>query len=63
MSSEIEIETTDLALDSEISEAEKNEIVFKATQDFLNSGIEIKDVFGNLEEHNITSSPSNNGEV
>jgi hypothetical protein len=33
MSSEIEIKTTDLVLDSETSEAEKNEIAFKATQD------------------------------
>jgi hypothetical protein len=49
MSSEIEIDTTDLALDSEMSESEKNEIAFKATQDLLKSGVEIMDVFGNLE--------------
>ncbi len=45
-----ETETIEMALDSVISEAEKNRIAFKATQDFLNSGIEIKDVFGNLED-------------
>jgi hypothetical protein len=45
-----ETETIEMALDSVISEAEKNKIVFKATQDFLKSGIEIKDVFGNLED-------------
>ena len=44
-----ETETIELALDSIISEAEKNKIAFNATRDFLRSGIEIKDVFGNLE--------------
>jgi hypothetical protein len=45
-----ETETIEMALDSVILEAEKNKIVFKATQDFLKSGIEIKDVFGNLDD-------------
>lgn len=45
-----ETETIEKALDSIISESEKNKIAFKATQDFLNSGIEVKDVFGNLED-------------
>ncbi len=45
-----ETETIEMALDSVISEAQKNKIVFKATQDFLKSGIEIKDVFENLDD-------------
>jgi hypothetical protein len=45
-----ETETIEMALDSVISEAEKNKIALKATRDFLKSGIEIKDVFGNLED-------------
>ena len=44
-----ETETIELALDSIISEAEKNKKTFKATESFLNSKAEIKDVFGNLE--------------
>jgi hypothetical protein len=45
-----ETETIEKALDAVISEAEKNKIAFKATEEFLKSGIEIKDVFGNLED-------------
>ena len=45
-----ETETIEKALDSIISEAGKNKIAFKATEKFLKSGIEIKDVFGNLED-------------
>ena len=45
-----ETETVELALESIISEAEKNEIAFNATEKFLKSGIEIIDVFGNLED-------------
>jgi len=45
-----ETETIELALDSIISEAEKNKIAFKATEKLLKSGIEIKDVFGNSED-------------
>jgi hypothetical protein len=45
-----ETETIEKALDSIISEAEKSKIAFKATEKFLKSGIEIKDVFGNLED-------------
>ncbi len=44
-----ETETVELALESIISESEKNKIAFKATENFLKSGIEIEDVFGNLE--------------
>ncbi len=43
-------ETIEKALDSIITEAEKNKIAFKATETLLKSGIEIKDVFGNLED-------------
>ena len=45
-----ETETIEKALDSVISEAEKNKIALKATKDFFKSGIEIKDVFRNLED-------------
>lgn len=45
-----ETETIERALDWIISEAEKNKIAFQATERFLKSGIEIKDVFGNLED-------------
>jgi hypothetical protein len=45
-----ETETIEKALDAIISEDEKNKIAIKATERFLKSGIEIKDVFGNLED-------------
>jgi hypothetical protein len=45
-----ETETIERALDAIISEAEKNKIALKATDNFLKSNIEIKDVFGNLED-------------
>ena len=45
-----ETETVEKALDSVISEAEKNKIALEATEKFLRSNIEIKDVFGNLED-------------
>lgn len=51
-----ETETIELALETIISEAEKNKIAFKATEHFLKSGIEIKDVFGNLENLNVPCS-------
>ena len=44
-----ETETIELALDSIISEAEKNKKAVKATENFLKSNIEIRDVFGHLE--------------
>ncbi len=50
MSLETAIETNETALDLEQPEAEKNQIAFDATREFLKSGIEIKDVFGNLED-------------
>ena len=45
-----ETETIEKALDSIISEAEKNKMALKATEKFLKSNIEIRDVFGNLED-------------
>lgn len=45
-----ETETVELALEAIISEAEKNKIAFKATERLLKSGIEIRDVYGNLED-------------
>jgi S-adenosylhomocysteine hydrolase len=44
-----ETETIERALDSVISESERNEKAVKANESFLKSKIEIKDVFGNLE--------------
>ena len=44
-----ETEAIDRALDLAISEVEKNRIAWEATERFLKSGVEIKDVYGNLE--------------
>jgi hypothetical protein len=41
-----ETETIEVALDSIISEAEKNKKAAKANESFLKNSIEIKDVFG-----------------
>jgi len=43
-----ETETIDLALDFAIAEHEKNRLVLQATERFIKSGIEIKDVYGTL---------------
>lgn len=47
-----ETETIEVALDSIISESEKNKKAAKATENFLKSKIEIRDVFGHLENPN-----------
>jgi|HubBroStandDraft_1064217.scaffolds.fasta_scaffold21784_2 hypothetical protein len=44
-----ETETIELALDLVISEDRKSRLLWTATERFLRSGIEIKDVYGNLE--------------
>lgn len=44
-----ETETIEVALDTIISEAEKNKKAVKATENFLKSKIKIRDVFGNME--------------
>lgn len=44
-----ETETVELALEAVIVEAEHNETAWKATERFLKSRVEIRDVFGNLE--------------
>jgi len=43
-----ETEAVDRALDFAIAEHEKNRLVLKATERFLKSGIEIKDVCGSM---------------
>jgi hypothetical protein len=43
-----ETETIERALDFAIAEHEKNRVTALATDRFLNSGIEIKDVYGTL---------------
>jgi hypothetical protein len=43
-----ETEAIDRALDLAISEHEKNRLLYDATERFLESGIEIKDVYGAL---------------
>ena len=45
-----ETETIERALDHVLSEEEKNRIAWEADKRFFESGIEIADVFGNLEE-------------
>lgn len=45
-----ETETIERALDAVISEAKKNKIALNATKAIFRSRIEIKDVFGNLED-------------
>lgn len=44
-----ETETIDRALDLVISEHERDRLASAATERFLNSGIQIQDVYGNLE--------------
>jgi hypothetical protein len=41
-----ETEAIELALDFLIAEHEKNRLVLQATERFIKSGIEIKDVYG-----------------
>ena len=43
-----ETETIERALDFAIAEHEKNRLVLQATDRFVRSGIEIKDVYGTL---------------
>jgi hypothetical protein len=43
-----ETEAIERALDFAIEEHEKNRLVQQATERFINSGIEIKDVYGTL---------------
>jgi len=43
-----ETEAVDRALDFAIEEHERNQIVAKAHREFVESGIEIRDVFGSL---------------
>lgn len=45
-----ETETIERALDQILSEDEKNRIAWQADKRFFESGIEIVDVFGNLDE-------------
>jgi hypothetical protein len=45
-----ETEAIELALDLVISEHEKNRVAAEANEAFLNSGIQIKDVYGKLGE-------------
>ncbi len=50
LSTATETETIVRALDSVITEAERNQLAAEATQKFLKSGILIRDVFGSLEQ-------------
>ena len=43
-----ETETIELALDFAIAEQRRNRLVLQATERFLKSGVEIKDVYGVL---------------
>ena len=48
LKADTETETIDRALDVAICEAEKNRITWEATERFIKSGIQIKDVYGRL---------------
>ena len=45
-----ETEAVNRALDFALQEHERNEIVARAHREFVESGIEIRDVFGSLEK-------------
>ncbi|HEX3469568.1 MAG TPA: hypothetical protein VHT28_00150 [Silvibacterium sp.] len=45
-----ETETVERALDLAISEHERNKLVVEANQQFVRSGVAIRDVFGTLDE-------------
>jgi len=45
-----ETEAVNRALDFAIAEHERNQVVAKAHREFVESGIEIRDVFGSLAE-------------
>ena len=44
-----ETETIERALDFTLAEHERNRLAFEATERFLRSGVEIKDVYGRLD--------------
>jgi len=44
-----ETETIERALDFTLTEHERNRLAFEATERFLRSGVEIKDVYGRLD--------------
>jgi hypothetical protein len=45
-----ETEAIERALDFAIAEHEKNRLAYEATERFMQSGIEIKDVYGKLDQ-------------
>ncbi len=45
-----ETETIELALDLAIAEYRRNRLAFEATDRFVRSGVEIKDVYGKLDD-------------
>jgi hypothetical protein len=45
-----ETETIDRALDFTITEHERNRLLLEANERFLRSGVEIKDVYGKLDD-------------
>lgn len=50
LSARTETEAIERALDFAISEHEKNRLILEAHDQFFNSGIQIKDVYGVLDE-------------
>jgi hypothetical protein len=48
LQAETETETIERALDLVIAENERNRLVLEATERFIKSGVEIKDVYGTL---------------
>jgi len=45
-----ETEAIERALDFTISEHEKNRLALEANENFIRSGVEIRDVYGNLDD-------------
>ena len=45
-----ETEAIERALDFAIAEHEKNRLAYEANQSFMKSGVEIKDVYGKLDD-------------
>lgn len=55
LNAKTETEAIELALDKVLSEHEKNRILEKSLREFLDSGIEIRDVLGSLEPGSLSN--------
>jgi hypothetical protein len=50
LNAKTETETIERALDFTINELRKNRVLAEANERFIRSGVEIRDVYGNLED-------------